>query len=216
MNFKKGDLVRISKLRGVFDKKYEQSFTNEVFTVSERIPRDPPVYKLKDYDGEPIQGSFYEPELQKEDAYFYWREKPQEPATESEVHRQEMRESYFNGISAFRFEMDGQFRRIKSDIYLVYDNLLKRFDFQSGGKTHVLFEGPLAYLMGMKSGEWFTFDQSPLAKKGFEIAKPHLKAAASNIASNAVKHVMERFAGDQEMKQEGSGGIMVLSRRKRR
>uniref|UniRef100_A0A674NX61 Integrase catalytic domain-containing protein n=1 Tax=Takifugu rubripes TaxID=31033 RepID=A0A674NX61_TAKRU len=65
MNFKKGDLVRISKLRGVFDKKYEQSFTNEVFTVSERIPRDPPVYKLKDYDGEPIQGSFYEPELQK-------------------------------------------------------------------------------------------------------------------------------------------------------
>ncbi|TWW71192.1 hypothetical protein D4764_17G0006750 [Takifugu flavidus] len=173
MNFKKGDLVRISKLRGVFDKKYEQSFTNEVFTVSERIPRDPPVYKLKDYDGEPIQGSFYEPELQKEDAYFYWREKPQEPATESEVHRQEMRESYFNAISAFRFEMDGQFRRI-----------------------------------------------NPLAKKGFEIAKPHLKAAASNIASNAVKHVMERFAGDQEddqeMKQEGSGGIMVLSRRKRR
>ncbi|TWW55983.1 hypothetical protein D4764_09G0010330 [Takifugu flavidus] len=58
--------------------------------------------------------------------------------------------------------------------------------------------------------------KSPLAKKGFEIAKPHLKAAASNIASNAVKHVMERFAGDQEMKQEGSGGIMVLSRRKRR
>ncbi|TWW69832.1 hypothetical protein D4764_18G0006380 [Takifugu flavidus] len=51
--------------------------------------------------------------------------------------------------------------------------------------------------------------KSPLAKKGFEIAKPHLKAAASNIASNAVKHVMERFAGDQEddqeMKQEGSG-----------
>lgn len=97
--------------------------------------------------------------LYQEDAYFYWREKPQEPATESKVHRQEMRQSYFNGFSAFRFEMDGQFRRIKSDIYLVYDNLLKRFDFQSGGKTHVLFEGPLAYLMGMKSGEWFTFDQ---------------------------------------------------------
>lgn len=63
--FKKGDLVRISKLRGVFDKKYEQSFTDEVFKVSDIIPRFPPVYKLEDYDGEPIQGSFYEAELQK-------------------------------------------------------------------------------------------------------------------------------------------------------
>lgn len=65
MNFKKGDQVRISKVRGVFDKKYEQSFTGEVFTVHECIPREPPVYKLKDYDGEIIQGSFYEAELQK-------------------------------------------------------------------------------------------------------------------------------------------------------
>lgn len=63
--FKKGDLVRISKLRGVFDKKYEQSFTDEVFTVNECIPRVPPVYKLEDFDGEPIDGSFYEAELQK-------------------------------------------------------------------------------------------------------------------------------------------------------
>lgn len=36
-----------------------------VFTVSECIPRFPPVYKLKDYDREPIEGSFYKPELQK-------------------------------------------------------------------------------------------------------------------------------------------------------
>ncbi|KAI3374519.1 hypothetical protein L3Q82_021010 [Scortum barcoo] len=55
----------ISKLRGVFDKKYEQSFTDEVFKVTESIPRTPPVYKLQDYDGEPIKGSFYEAELQK-------------------------------------------------------------------------------------------------------------------------------------------------------
>ena len=65
MKFKKGDLVRISKLRGVFDKKYEQSFTDELFTVTRTIPRTPPVYKLEDYDGEPIEGSFYEAELQK-------------------------------------------------------------------------------------------------------------------------------------------------------
>lgn len=67
--FKQGDLVRISKVRGVFDKKYEQSFTDEVFTVYERIPRSPPVYKLKDLDGEPIQGSFYAEELQKVKIY---------------------------------------------------------------------------------------------------------------------------------------------------
>ncbi len=58
MNFKEGDLVRISKLRGVFDKKYEQSFTDEVFMVSDCIPHFPPVYKLKDYDGEPMRGRF--------------------------------------------------------------------------------------------------------------------------------------------------------------
>ncbi|KAI3357231.1 hypothetical protein L3Q82_015688 [Scortum barcoo] len=66
MKFKKGDLVRISKLSGVFDKKYEQqSFTDEVFTVTKSIPRTPPVYKLQDYDGEHIKGSFYKAELQK-------------------------------------------------------------------------------------------------------------------------------------------------------
>ncbi|KAF7644711.1 hypothetical protein LDENG_00217140 [Lucifuga dentata] len=34
MKFKKGDLVRISKLRGVFDKKYEQSFTMKCLQCS--------------------------------------------------------------------------------------------------------------------------------------------------------------------------------------
>ena len=37
-----GDLVRISKLRGVFDKKYEQGYSDEVFTVTECLPRIPP------------------------------------------------------------------------------------------------------------------------------------------------------------------------------
>lgn len=63
--FKVGDNVRLSKLRGVFDKKYEQSYTDEIFTVKECIRRKYPVYKLVDYDGEPIEGTFYEYELQK-------------------------------------------------------------------------------------------------------------------------------------------------------
>ena len=29
------------------------------------MPRDPPVYKLKDYDGEEFKGKFYDKELQK-------------------------------------------------------------------------------------------------------------------------------------------------------
>jgi hypothetical protein len=52
-------------LRGVFDKRYEQGYSNEVFTVTQCLPRIPPVYKVKYYDGELIEGSFYEKELQK-------------------------------------------------------------------------------------------------------------------------------------------------------
>lgn len=63
--FKEGDIVRISKYRGIFDKKYEQSFTDEYFTVTECIPRVPPVYKLRDIHGEILKGTFYEAELQK-------------------------------------------------------------------------------------------------------------------------------------------------------
>ncbi len=59
-----GDKVRISKLCSVFRKGYEQTFTDEFFTITERIARDPPVYKLVDCTGEPVKGTFYEPELQ--------------------------------------------------------------------------------------------------------------------------------------------------------
>ena len=57
--------MRISKVRGPFTKGYEQNYTHKFFTISERILRTPPVYKLKDYDGDIIDGCFYEEELQK-------------------------------------------------------------------------------------------------------------------------------------------------------
>ncbi len=41
------------------------NFSKEIFTVSKRLPRNPPVYKLKDYDGEELKGTFYDKELQK-------------------------------------------------------------------------------------------------------------------------------------------------------
>jgi len=37
----------------------------EVFTIYKRFARQVPVYKLKDDAGEILQGTFYEPEIQK-------------------------------------------------------------------------------------------------------------------------------------------------------
>jgi hypothetical protein len=63
--YRLGDYVRISVERDVFRKGYKQRWTSEVFRVVKQSPRDPVVYKLEDLDGEPIIGSFYEPELQR-------------------------------------------------------------------------------------------------------------------------------------------------------
>ena len=63
--FKIGDQVRISKMKRKFEKGYLPNFSKEIFTISKQVPRDPPVYKLKDYDGEELKGTFYDEELQK-------------------------------------------------------------------------------------------------------------------------------------------------------
>lgn len=48
----------------------------------------------------------------------------------------------------------------------------------------------------------------PLARKGFEIAKPHLRSAAKDIAGDLIKAAVTRA----NQKQEGSG-LVVLGRR---
>ena len=63
--FNVGDTVRISMAARPFRKGYLPNWTTEVFTISSRIPRRPPVYRLKDYDGEQLEGTFYEYELQR-------------------------------------------------------------------------------------------------------------------------------------------------------
>ena len=65
--FKVGDKVRITKKKGVFEKGYTPRWTEEVFTISQTLATQPPTYRLKDYNGEEIKGSFYEPELQRTD-----------------------------------------------------------------------------------------------------------------------------------------------------
>ena len=63
--FSVGDQVRISKMKRKFEKGYLPNFSREIFTVSQQIARYPPVYKLKDYDEEELDGTFYKEELQK-------------------------------------------------------------------------------------------------------------------------------------------------------
>jgi len=64
LKFNVGDKVRIAKEKQVFGKGYNQQWSDEIFTIAERRRTDPPVYKVKDYNGEIIVGTFYEPELQ--------------------------------------------------------------------------------------------------------------------------------------------------------
>lgn len=63
--YKIGDLVRVSHTKALFDREYQQKWTGEIFKVSHRYMRDKiPVYKLDDWQDEPITGTFYTQELQ--------------------------------------------------------------------------------------------------------------------------------------------------------
>lgn len=63
--FNIGDKVRISIERLPFQKRYEEIWSEEIFTIKYVIKGDPTVYKVEDYSGESIKGTFYEAELQK-------------------------------------------------------------------------------------------------------------------------------------------------------
>ena len=64
--YKVGDLVCISYLRHPFEQDYQEKWTEEVFVIKGRQRREGiPIYKLKDWNGEEIKGTFYQSELQK-------------------------------------------------------------------------------------------------------------------------------------------------------
>src|SRR6218665_2010516 len=63
--FSVGDKVRITKKKTTFEKGYTARWTEEIFTVIKILYTDPPTYKISHYNGEEIQGTFYEQELQK-------------------------------------------------------------------------------------------------------------------------------------------------------
>ena len=59
------DSVRISKIKILFEKGYMANWSKEMFTIHEVHPSDSPVYRLIDDLGEVLDGTLYEPELQK-------------------------------------------------------------------------------------------------------------------------------------------------------
>ena len=64
--FQVGDKVRISKVKGVFEKGYTPNWSEEIFIISKCFPRVvPPVYQIRDINDEEIEGMFYEEQLQK-------------------------------------------------------------------------------------------------------------------------------------------------------
>ena len=64
--FKMGDLVRISYLKHPFRRTYQQQYTGEVFKNAKRYRVQAiPVYKLNDWNDQPIIGQFYGAELNK-------------------------------------------------------------------------------------------------------------------------------------------------------
>lgn len=62
---KLGDWVRVSKIKRTFEKGYTPNWSTEVFKVVAKNLVVPPTFKLQDWYGETLQGSFYEKELQK-------------------------------------------------------------------------------------------------------------------------------------------------------
>lgn len=63
--FSVNDVVRISKHKTLFEKGYTPTWGTELFVVDRVRHTDPPVYHLRDENGENIKGSFYESEMQK-------------------------------------------------------------------------------------------------------------------------------------------------------
>ena len=64
--FQINDQVRISHLKYTFQRDYHQKWTEEVFRVTHRVRKQGfNQYRIKDYLDEPVDGYFYEQELQK-------------------------------------------------------------------------------------------------------------------------------------------------------
>lgn len=58
--------MRLSHLKHIFRRGYNQQFTGEIFKIAKRFHMQGiPLYKVKDFTDEIIEGDFYENDLQK-------------------------------------------------------------------------------------------------------------------------------------------------------
>lgn len=65
-DIKIGDHVRITHTKKTFQRSYDQKWTRELFVVADKtLQAGVLIYKLKDFDGEDLSGSFYPLELQR-------------------------------------------------------------------------------------------------------------------------------------------------------
>ena len=59
-------MVRLSHLKKVFNRDYQEKWAEDIFKVeSRKLRQGIPVYKIVDYEDDPVQGTFYEPKLQR-------------------------------------------------------------------------------------------------------------------------------------------------------
>lgn len=63
--FEIGDKVRVSRIKGLFEKGYLPNWSEALYTVHEVRATDPITYILKDMNGDIVTGGFYTEELQK-------------------------------------------------------------------------------------------------------------------------------------------------------
>ena len=68
--FKVGNKVRITYIRNIFTREYDEKWNGEIFKVTQRIMRGGLlIYRLEDFRDEEINGTFYQSELQKVDVW---------------------------------------------------------------------------------------------------------------------------------------------------
>ena len=65
--WKAGDRVRLQKQHRPFEKGYLPGWTEEVFLIDRAVPGPVATYKIKEWDGTPVKGTFYEQDVQKVD-----------------------------------------------------------------------------------------------------------------------------------------------------
>jgi hypothetical protein len=63
--FKIGDIVRISRAKGIFDKGYKFNWSEELFKITKVLKSTPTTYSIEDLSGGKVDGCFYNEELQK-------------------------------------------------------------------------------------------------------------------------------------------------------